>query len=1115
MGRSTSPLTLAHGEVRAMTALASTRKHSRSRSRSGSPRPSGEDVCGLNANECRKRIEKCKLLASTTKELHNLQNTFDAQVEAQVVGQMRNHDAAKTAPLEAEVVMLRTELSQVKCNLSAVRSLNMNLEKRQLDLLFDKARLATEVSELRIIETAKAHSDAARARDDRHLLMDRRRVEESWARKVDELEKKLVLADRRVVRAEALVQAAEDAEVNAKQDADSAKAERDELTEDLLVVEKEADDAKASLLLAEKREERAKCKLATLQERQNQLAVTLSAVRSSEDWALLQRDAGYKAHQREQARFDAILTTHAFLPKDMARVLHKRGLLVQLFDTPDGADIYFERLQERINHISSVEYGMPLAMYMHYQLKIPIPQILHIDQAASKKFKEVDKRYESKILYSHPFKKGVIIKVPRITPPYGKMVSATASINATLGIETGENGAVSHRHVKVAFEQMVETGVGKHGMPTLSTFAGGECDVPIVFQWDATGYKKQQLTTAAARNPYSPHSAELLEVWAVGNVGDDKGGSTKLMGEQNINTINEMIAGNACLDCNINGEAVLLKPKPYFTLDLACLRHTEHIANSGFCGCARDFALRTTPKKPSTMQEMRMLLSKCKSMTGSERFVLSHMPRPGQKLPDPCTAPGCTFGHGSEEKVQAEWAALLAEEKLLAAVLTKTGKAAFSAWRMAFARKHFNIQPGEYGAPFFHYDLNDFILDLLHMAELGIPKTPWKHGVLNNCSDEARVTISDYLSSIKHSLDTKRKDDGKSRVDKWFSGEKFASFCRGDKGSPGGPIAIATCVKIIADDMQMRGVTVGSGSAETPDPVPTPPPAKPLTGKAAKAAKAATLLANAPPPATGHAAPQIAERAKLTHVPSAMEMAADPDDIKIIRDIYGSRAQTIINSLLAWDAFFAWYYPLKNHSLKLFDTDTEKVEERALANCRSAIDMHESFERLTMSGKTGHKSFLPHGAIYKLTKDILKVGDSSAFSVSALELQNAETKRTGEQGGARNIELRDSGFKRVPSKAGGMKVVETKGYGTTMSLSILRKLLGKRLLQLGDGLLRMPLMRRAQRLFGWDGVGRTKQKSEGKHALIASERDYMPSCDTCVKAFVRSMASGVSDLDHE
>ena len=33
----------------------------------------------------------------------------------------------------------------------------------------------------------------------------------------------------------------------------------------------------------------------------------------------------------------------------------------------------------------------------------------------------------------------------------------------------------------------------------------------------------------------------------------------------------------------------------------------------------------------------------------------------------------------------------------------------------------------------------------------------------------------------------------------------------------------------------------------------------------------------------------------------------------------------------------------------------------------------EIYERLSINN---HKSFMPHGAIYKVTKDILKVGDS-------------------------------------------------------------------------------------------------------------------------------------------
>ena len=133
---------------------------------------------------------------------------------------------------------------------------------------------------------------------------------------------------------------------------------------------------------------------------------------------------------------------------------------------------------------------------------------------------------------------------------------------------------------------------------------------------------------------------------------------------------------------------------------------------------------------------------------------------------------------------------------------------------MKHALAHFSIQPGQYGRPMLEYDLNDFLLDLLHLAELGVPKTPWKHGILNNASDDARELISERLKDWKHPLDCRRKDDNRCRAGKWFTGEAWASFCAGHRGSPGGPRAIAEIVKIIADDMTTRGVSIGSGTKE-------------------------------------------------------------------------------------------------------------------------------------------------------------------------------------------------------------------------------------------------------------------------------------------------------------
>ena len=62
-------------------------------------------------------------------------------------------------------------------------------------------------------------------------------------------------------------------------------------------------------------------------------------------------------------------------------------------------------------------------------------------------------------------------------------------------------------------------------------------------------------------------------------------------------------------------------------------------------------------------------------------------------------------------------------------------------------------------------------------------------------------------------------------------------------------------------------------------------------------------------------------------------------------------------------------------------------EARALENMRAALDMHDAHERVSIYS---HKSFLVHGAIYKVTRDILRIGDVWAVDLSPLELQDAE-----------------------------------------------------------------------------------------------------------------------------
>ena len=104
------------------------------------------------------------------------------------------------------------------------------------------------------------------------------------------------------------------------------------------------------------------------------------------------------------------------------------------------------------------------------------------------------------------------------------------------------------------------------------------------------------------------------------------------------------------------------------------------------------------------MEQKYEQLEECHSPSLVERFVLSHNPLPGQEVARPCTAPSCTFGHGSVEQTLAEMAALQELYTAKAVDRSKSGKAAFSNWRMAHAHAHLNIQPGPHGKPMFHHE---------------------------------------------------------------------------------------------------------------------------------------------------------------------------------------------------------------------------------------------------------------------------------------------------------------------------------------------------------------------------------------------------------------------------
>ena len=140
-----------------------------------------------------------------------------------------------------------------------------------------------------------------------------------------------------------------------------------------------------------------------------------------------------------------------------------------------------------------------------------------------------------------------------------------------------------------------------------------------------------------------------------------------------------------------------------------------------------------------------------------------------------------------------------------------------------------------------------------------------------------------------------------------------------------------------------------------------------------------------------------------------------------------------------------------------------------------------------------------------MMRDILHVGDVHAFRLSWMELHNAHAKCIAASGALRTLELRDSGKARAPLKSaeGSARLVETKGYSTTLAISTFRKVEAVQILRRGaaDGV-QMPESRMLERVFGEGGPGRLKARSTGVHLSKLGD-GYDPRADSCVAAFAR------------
>ena len=142
------------------------------------------------------------------------------------------------------------------------------------------------------------------------------------------------------------------------------------------------------------------------------------------------------------------------------------------------------------------------------------------------------------LLYN-PHRKGAVVYFPRIAPPRSRLEPVIRQIESKTGAQSAENGRLAFRSFAVVVQELIAKECGVRGMPPLDFFQGGNVPLPIVVQWDGTGYGNQHFNTIVARNPWSrrSHSAQHLCVFGLGNCNDDRSGTRRLLGP-NLSVVN-------------------------------------------------------------------------------------------------------------------------------------------------------------------------------------------------------------------------------------------------------------------------------------------------------------------------------------------------------------------------------------------------------------------------------------------------------------------------------------------------------------------------------------------------------------------------------------------------
>ena len=539
-----------------------------------------DDAAAARRSSSRERCQRqscaAKLinLKSEVKELEAqlrpLQRLFNSEVEGQV-RRVHAELAAATSQRDDACASKLHALHQRNAAYKRARDLAVENEL----LLSKVAALSSSYASLmgkHASSEKKRKSESRQAAQRERQLNSRLTVSEARASAAEQRTAEAVEAEERALEAE---HNAEERVAEAQHAADEANAEAEAAAADAEAARRESSDAGYVQVVLEAKLARAEARAAEKQAKlyaQRAELLKGPANRTVDEWAALGREAEWKAAQRERRYLSEFISNHDFRPKDIAASLDELNLVKALFKEQPFFQQHFEHVQALVKRLEEEHFGETFGAFLHYEMNLTFEKILRLTQAASKKFDKGLDHYTSKVLLYDPFCKDQVVMVPRLAPPKHKLAMSKKAIESKLNVQSGEDGRLAFVPIHNVIKQLLarDPGTGGragHCMPPLSHFLGGVNKLPLVIQFDGTGFGSGQFNTIALNNPYTSQSAQLLYIIGLGNCSDDRSGTARLLGP-NLQAINDMARSPEC--CLIVPEGKIT-PEFFMTVDLSSL----------------------------------------------------------------------------------------------------------------------------------------------------------------------------------------------------------------------------------------------------------------------------------------------------------------------------------------------------------------------------------------------------------------------------------------------------------------------------------------------------------------------------------------------------------------